>query len=673
MNNRLFLRLAKANLARNRRMYLPYAIATAIISAMFFIIINTVFSKSISNLSYGDTMMSTLIFGLVVMALFTFGYMLYLNSFLIKRRKKEFGLYGILGLEKRHVGKIILAENAILNFSSLAAGLLCGTVFGKLIFMLLMVIIRSAPGSTFELSPFAYLLTIFFFGIIFAVTSVYNQLQVRLVNPIDLINGDKKGEKKVRGVIPLTILGAICLGLGYFASFAATGEGMAVGLFWPAVILVIIGTNLLFVSGSQFVLRAVKRNPRQYYKPRNFVSVSALIHRMKQNALGLANICILSTMVLVTVSTVCSLFFGQEKILGAQYPTDYEIDISYSASEPVPDMSSVPETMRALAEEEGVKIESLYTYNAIRNYIFLSGGELILQTDTENSGIGGLISYDKQCRLYLISLSDFNAVTGENATLDDNEIFVLTDETVKSQSVTAPNGTVFSIKAVRSDTVFTDCKNSTRQDVVFIVAKDFETCTQFDDLAEDDYDSVNRILTEINFADDDYEAHIAFADKAGEQIYQIARSQLSEATYSTRSIDRSRAENYATYGGLFFLGIFFVILFMVNTVLIMYFKQVSEGYEDRERYEIMRKVGMSDEEVKATINRQVLIVFFLPLAVALLHIFAAANILTYLVGAFVMLDRMLTLICIAVTVAVYSVIYVFAFRATAKTYYKIVK
>ncbi|HOP11009.1 MAG TPA: ABC transporter permease [Oscillospiraceae bacterium] len=673
MNNRLFLRLARTNLARNRRMYLPYAIATAIMSAMFFIIINTVFSKSISNMSYGPTMMAMLQFGIIVMALFTFGYMLYLNSFLIKRRKKEFGLYGILGLEKRHVSRIILTENTILNFSSLGTGLLLGTVFGKLIFMLLMVIVHSAPASKFELSPTAYLITILFFGLIFFVTSIYNQFRVRLANPIDLINGDKKGEKKLRGVIPLSLLGLACTGVGYYVSFVVKGSGAALGFFWPAVILVIIGTNLLFVSGSQFVLRAIKKNPRLYYKPRNFVSVSGLVHRMKQNALGLANICILSTMVLVTVSSVCALFFGQEGILDVQHPVDYQVNISYNASEPMPDMSSVPETIQALAEKKGVQIESIYIYNAIQNYIILSDGELTMKSSDGTFTFNDLIDSDNQYKLYLIPLSDYNTVTGENAALDDNEILVLSENPVNSNVVTAPSGDVFSIKSVRSGTVFTDCKNSVRTNVIYIIAKDMTTCAKLDYTGTDDTVDRRRIITDVNLVGSDFQAYINFTDATGEKVYQIARDQLSEATYSTSSIDRNRAQNYATYGGLLFIGIFFVILFLVNTVLIMYFKQVSEGYEDRERYEIMRKVGMSDEEVRATINRQVLIVFFLPLAMALAHIFAATNIITQIVNAFVMLNNALTLICIGVSVVVYILVYIFAFRATAKTYYKIVK
>ncbi len=654
-------------------MYLPYAIASAIMSAMFFIIVNTVLSKSISNMSYGPTMMTMLIFGLVVMSLFTFGYMLYLNSFLIKRRKKEFGLYGILGLEKRHVGRIILAENSMLNFSSLGAGLLFGTVFGKLVFMLLMNIIHSAPGSKFELSPWAYAATILFFGVIFLVTSIYNQFRVRLANPIDLINGDKKGEKKLRGVIPLTLLGLACTGLGYYASFTVSGSGMAVGLFWPAVILVIIGTNLLFVSGSQFILRAIKNNPHLYYKPRNFVSVSGLVHRMKQNALGLANICILSTMVLVTVSSVCALFFGQQDILNVQHPVDYQVDISYSASEPIPDMSSVPEAMKILAEKKDVKIESIYTYNAIQNTAILSDGELTLKSADGSLTLNGLIDYDKQHKLYLIPLSDYNAVTGEQATLNDNEILVLSEKPVTSAQVTAPTGGVFTVKAARAGTVFTDCKNSVRDKEIYIIAKDIETCAQLDYVGANDPVNLRRIIVDINLVGGDFQSYINFTDFAGEKIYQIARSQLSEAYYGTDSIDRNRAENYALYGGLLFVGIFFVILFLVNTVLIMYFKQVSEGYEDRARYEIMRKVGMSDEEVRATINRQVLIVFFLPLLMALLHIFAATNILTQIVSSFAMINNTLTLTCIAISVAVYSLVYIFAFRATARTYYKIVK
>ena len=321
-----YLRLALSNLRRNRRMVMPYFFATAVLSGMFFIIYNLIDSQSVANVIYGPTLQGMLSIGINVMTFFTVIYMLYINSFLMSRRKTEFGLYGVLGLEKRHVGRIIFWENLILSGGGLLLGLVSGAVFGKLVFLILMRAMHSfAPGSTFSPTLSALLSTAGVFLVIFLLTCLYNIFKVRVASPIDLLHGEAKGEKKPRFTVPITILGVLTLGGGYALSLMSAIPTIALLSFWPAVLLVIVGTLCLFTSGSVFILNRLRKNKKFYYQPRNFVAVSGLLHRMKQNAAGLANICILSTMVIITMSGCCSLFFGQEAILRSQDPYDISL------------------------------------------------------------------------------------------------------------------------------------------------------------------------------------------------------------------------------------------------------------------------------------------------------------------------------------------------------------
>ncbi len=660
-------------------MYLPYSVAVAVMSGMFFIILNTVFSKSVSNMSFGGTMQAMLLFGLMVMGLFTCGYLLYLNSFLTKNRKKEFGLYGILGLEKRHVARIILFENLQLNFGSLLAGLVGGTVFGKLAFMGLMALIQVAPGSEFNLSPWAYLVTAVCFIAVFLCTSVYNQFQVRLASPINLLRAENRGEKKLRGVAPLTVLGLLCVGGGYFCAITSNNMAFAIALFWPAVILVIIGTNLLFLAGSQFVLGAIRKNPGLYYRPRVFVSVSGLVHRMKQNAAGLANICILSTMVLVTISGVCALYFGQDEMNHVMNPNDYQLEMYYDKRLEEPDMRGAMQELSLLAAKSGYTLETMRAFNALRDSVALRDGQLYFKDENAVLNAAGESGWDWSHAVYILTLDDYNAAAGANERLEPDEILLVSALPIADTEEIRPNGARFRVKALIAESPLIQCKNADRDERLYIVARDNEAADAVryainPGIANDPNfgEFWRRLIVQIDFDGGSYADRAQFAQRATD-ILCAATAQVEGTTYSVTSADEDRANNYGMYGGLLFLGLFFALLFLVNTVLIMYFKQVSEGYEDRARYEIMRKVGMSDAEVRGTINGQVLIVFFLPLLVALMHIFAAAPMLTQILSAFQMTNNGMTLLCIAVTSAVYAFIYTLVFRFTARTYYRIVR
>ncbi len=677
MGNRFYWRLAKNNLVRNRQMYFPYVVATAIMSSMFFIINNTLDSKSVDNVNYGGTLGFMLMIGRVIMSLFTIGFMLYINSFLIKRRKKEFGLYGILGLEKRHVCKIVRIESFFLNGASLLLGLFCGTVFGRLIFMALMKITTIADGE-FKLSLSAYAVTAAMFIIIFIISTVYNQLQVRLANPIDLINGEKKGEKKPRGLVPISIIGVICLLTAYGVSIFTKLGALAITLFWPCVLLVIIGTSCLFRAGCQVFLGALKKNEKFYYKPENFISVSSLRYRLKQNASALYNICILCTMVLVTVSGVCSLYFGQESILAKQNPHDTSIEIAYDRRLDMPDTTDAENAVREYAKETGVEIEEMYSYYAMRDSIALVDGKFLFEGTSGEYDELEVVNYDKMYPLFIILEDDFNKISGKGISLKPEELLVLTDKQVNDNALNI-NGNRYTVKQVLSDTSFTHCKNSELNNGIFFVAHDLESATALryavnPDLPTDkfygEFTGYHDVV--INYSGGRSEA-LEFGTNADNLYFDTISTQLSGASYTSTDINVNRVDSNVTYGGLLFLGIFFALLFLVNTVIIMYFKQVSEGYEDRERFVILQKVGMSDKEVRRTINKQVITMFFLPLGVALVHLLAASNMLVKILSALILTEFSTVLLSILITAAVFSVVYVLVFNSTAKVYYRLVK
>lgn len=675
----MYFKLAKGNLVRNKRMYVPYFLATAIMSGMFSIVLNMVFSKSVSNLSYGDTIVMMFTFGVVVMAIFTVGYMLYINSFLIKRRKKEFGLYGILGLEKRHVGRIIFWENLILNFTSVTVGLVGGSVFGRLIFMLLLWTLKTAPGSKYMISPLSILLTIAVFTGIFVLTSLYNMLQVRLANPIDLINGEKKGEKKVRMPLLRTILGILCIGAAYFAAIWVKSTAFAVLLFWPAVILVIIGTNLLFTAGSVYILNAIKKNKKFYYRPQNFISVSSLIHRMKQNAAGLANICILSTMVLVTVSGCCSLFFGQDNMVNKAHPDDIEISL-YQDDQIEYSEQTLKKTAESLAEKYDISIDEFVTYTSGVESVEIYNEKVTLKDENGNLRFSAVSpeGYQYVYAVHILTAQQYKLLTGETVDLDEGEILLLCADDIGSHNVFQTYAGDYKVVSQITESPITEGKNMKYTNMLYIVAAD-ETQAEAIRCGMNPAANTNpqpggkeTMTVILNISGQSDNICSEYVDSLTDEIGKLP-TDADSLGYSYTNIFDARSSYLGTTGGLLFLGVFFTILFLTNTVLIIYFKQVSEGLDDSERFMILQKVGLSDGEVKRTINRQILIVFFLPLITALAHILAASNMLVQMLRAFALDNPAITWISVGITSVVFAMVYVLVYKITAKVYYRLVK
>ena len=570
MRKLFYFRLALSNVRRNKITYLPYLVATAVMSGVFLLISGLLFSDGLTNTPSGDTAKMLFAFGLVVYAIFTFFFMLYINNFLIKRRKKEFGLYGILGLDKRHVGRVLIWENTFVIGGGLVCGIAIALVFGRLLFLVLMKLIHAIPGSTFSIPLVAYALMLALFFLVFLVTSVANIIRVHTASPIALLSSEKSGEKDKKGLLPLAILGLILLCGAYYYAWTTEIPGIALGLFFPLAIAVIFATYLLFLCGSIVVLRLLRMKKSLYYQPNHFITISGMFHRMRQNARGLATICILSTMLVVTVSGTLSLYLGSEGMTRAMYPFDAQVFVTDEAT-----------------EEQIVAYDAKLNQIAAENNVTLSADKGKLITEMPK---------DEEFRR--------NNFVWEESKFVDVPTLIYFDDSFRF-----------------------DMKGTT------------EDCLSFVQAVRDQYP----------------------------QAFGGTPNLMVSDYYSAME------DGYGFYGGLLFLGAFFAVLFLAVAVLILYFKQVSEGYEDKERFEILQKVGMDDEQVKKTINSQVLWVFFLPLAATTLHMLFASKLMAWMLKTFMLYDWGLVLSCIGGTLVAFTLLYFIIYRVTARTYYRIVR
>ncbi|NLN07026.1 MAG: ABC transporter permease [Firmicutes bacterium] len=663
MRRSFFFRLAISNIQRNKRLNVPFFAASSIMAAVYFLVIALLYTDGIANIPGGQGIRDVFAIGRIIMGMIVVIFMFYINSFLLKNRKKEFGLYGVLGLEKHHVGRVIFCENLLVFAGALLLGMLAGAVFGRLIFMLLLFVLKTAAaGSIFRLPAEAFLHTGTLFGIVFILITFYNQFQIRLANPVDLLKGEQVGEARVRFAVPATLLGLAMLCFAYWKALTVDSSITALNDFFRAVILVIPATVILFITGSNLLLNSLKKNKRFYYRPGNFIAVSGLIYRMKQNAAGLAVICILSSMVLVTVSGTTALFFGQEDILSKRFPNDIKITLEAEITpEQARELALLADT---LASEHGVTIEDRYAYNHVPH-----AADVLILKDGRFSPVD-FRSWEEYAEKYqhleqymydvfYLTLAEFNRVAGRAESLSAGKILLATNE--KLQPVPA------NVKSIIAGTKLTTGKNGNPHRTIFTVAADEA--------------AVRKLYTEFN--PDSHEitsAGTMILNVAGEneKLLAFARAFLNRArnvdkVMSAYSIFTDRVEGYGIFGGLLFLGAFFTIIFLTITVLIIYFKQISEGLDDAGRFAILQKVGMDDLAVKHTINRQIMIVFFLPLLGALLHILFAGKMIVKMLEAFSFYNVPLTVLCITLSVLVFAAIYVFVYRVTAKVYYNLVK
>ncbi|MGN0658511.1 MAG: ABC transporter permease [Emergencia sp.] len=661
MNNSFAVKLAVNNIRNNRKFYLPYFLASTGIIAMFYIIAFLSMSGDIREMS--GTLAVIMSLGTIVMGIFSVIFLFYISSFLMKRRKKEIGLYNILGMEKRHIGRILAMESLFVSAASIAAGLFCGILFSKLIHTVISRVFGMEPPFGMQISVSAMLITLALFAAIFLACLLFSQMSIRLSKPVELLTESSAGEKEPRTRWPLAIAGFLCLGTGYYIAIVTESPLEAVFMFFVAVILVIIGTYCLFTAGSIAILKALRRNRNFYYKPANFTAVSGLIYRMKQNAVGLANICILSTMVLVMISGTVSLYAGMNDAVETRVRGD--IGVSAVSMEEGPDAARAEAVIRNTAEKENVEITDICSYRYLMFTALKKGDDFELSrfNDQNLSDAGTFV---------ILTAEDYKSLTGKELSLKRNEAGVYVRGAELGEHFTLCQ-TDFHV--VRELGRFDSIANSEAfmTDLYYVVVSDDEVLRDiYQKQAEAYGDNASSIRWQFDI----------FTDGTDEQIDRLAvqlTDDLGEpgaigSYYSLRV--ESRPDIMEMYqglvGGFLFLGLFLGLVFTFAAALIIYYKQISEGYYDKDKFEIMQKVGMSKTEVKQTIRRQVLMVFFVPLVMAGIHVLAAFRMITRLLLIFSMNNVPLFALCTVCTFLAFAVIYALVYMVTAREYYKIV-
>jgi len=657
MNRFFYPKLAANNLVKNAQTYIPYLLTSIGTIIMFYNMRFLVMAKDIGNLSDSVSLRSVLALGVGIIAVFAVIFLFYTNSFLIKRRKKEFGLFNILGMEKKHIAKIMFWETLFTAVISLCVGLAAGILFSKLMILLLFKIISFKVTFGFEIPIGAVYYTTVLFGGIFILNLIYNIFQVFRSKPIELLQGGNVGEKEPKTNWLLAIIGAVSLGIAYYIALTTESPLTALQLFFVAVVLAMIGTHCLFTAGSIVLLKMLRKNKRYYYQLKHFIPVSGMIYRMKQNAAGLANICILSTAVIIMISTTVSMYVGMEDVLRTRYPRNIIVS--------APNVSDEQAIKLDAAIEKQTKACDISQKDVIRyrpmSFTTLQNGANFTADHSGNYVV------DNIAIMICITADDYNRMENKSVSLDSGEVLLYTLRGDLPGDTINFNGFKLSIKD-RLSTLETESRMSAMvNNSYYLVVDDLNTIKQVYNALSDNPGDMGDLSYHYAFdVDGDRDAQISLVSTLQKAVQGINADSYVEGAES------SRERFYSLYGGLFFIGIFLGLLFIMATVLIIYYKQIAEGYDDRERFEIMQKVGMSRAEVKQAIKSQVLTVFFLPLVTAVIHIAFAFKVITKLLEVFNLANVQLYAGCTAVTILVFAVFYVIVYALTARTYYHIV-
>ena len=655
MKNNFYLKMALRNIRANKQLYLPYGISALLTVSMLFQMLSLM-SNKFEGMRGVDSLILLFRFGSVIIGIFSLIFLLYTNSFLIKRRKKEVGLYGILGLEKRHVARILFLESLLVGTMTILLGLGLGALLGQLLFLFLNYLLKLPIQMAYSLEPLNFVLTATVFAGIFFIAYLYNVSQVTFSNPIQLLRGEKEGEKEPKSNVLLFILGLLLLGAGYYISLTISDPIAALLNFFVAVVLVIGGTYLLFTSGSIYILKRMKKNQKLYYQPRAFISISGMLYRMKQNAMGLANIAILSCMVIIALATTTAIYVGSEDALGSHIATDHQATVYYDEEKTIDAVQADLEkvTARIQTDTFGLTVSDLESYTYMNLFGTFDGnafkkgegptftGTTLLTAEAMNE-LENLSLNPEPNELYLHEAAhypyDTVVIAGEtfNVKIFDNEL--------KNFMVDPEVGGIYLFVAPNKETL-----NRILQ--------------KYEDTGQG-YDAsvTGSVIWNTNTS---LEGEMAYADKLRPLIEKEAI-----VNYQTRA--EMREEWYAMTGGFLFLGIFLGGLFTIGTVLITYFKQVSEGYEDRTRFQIMQKVGLDKEMIRDTSRSQVVWMFMLPIIVATTHMAFAYPILYKMLLIFGLNSHLILIGSMAGVVVLFALIYWVIYRLTARVYYSIVQ
>lgn len=659
--NLFYSKFALNNLVKNKRFILPYILSTIFTIASFYILTSLSLGKNLDKLPQGISATKQVLgFGVIVIAIFSAIFLFYTYSFLIKRRVREFGLYSVLGMTKKQIARILILETIFIAVITLVFGLAFGLLFDKLMLLVLLKLFTAGVSFGFVITPIAVFLTILLFGGIFFLLLIYTVIKISRLKIVALLKEENNGEREPKARFILAILGLGLTGYGYYLAQTIQNPIKAITMFFIAVLAVIFGTYLIFMAVSITVLKLMKNNKTFYYKPKNFISVSGLLYRMKRNAVGLANICILSTMVLVTMGTTSALYAGSEEAYNTRFPRDIIVN-GYRSTESK--LTEIEKNVKKATQDAGVEAKDLVSYNMLNVIGRLNGTEISYELET----VGSL---DKLRTVVVIELKDYNKVSKEQKTLNNGEALLFIDKKGKYEAnEIAVQGVNLKIKEKLTDfpgALGTAAANI--MDTYYVVVKDKDTVKEIE----------SALKKKLSISDDEGGIfnYVGFniSDKTKEaQVIENFKKLEKEGNINIEGKAENETNFKGFYASFLFIGVFISMIFVVSQVVIMYYKQISEGYEDKGKFGIMRKVGLTDRQIKQSIRSQVLMIFFAPLAVATLHTVVAYPFIEKILKLFLATNNNVFLIALAVTIAVFGVFYLIVYLITSRIYYRIIK
>lgn len=684
MKTGFYLKLAANNLYKNRRLYIPHILTGCGLTAIFYIVLTLSMDDRLQEVRGGRYLPTLMPMGTIVMGLLSVILVLYTNSFLMKQRRQEFGLYNVLGMEKRHVGKILFFETAITSLSSILLGLFAGIVLYKLCALLIcrILMVDSVLGF-YHVSASTLVPSALFFALLYLTAYIVNRIQLARMNPVELLQSSRTGEREPKIKWLLFLAGLLSLGIGYYIALTTDNPLVVADRFFGAVLLVIIGTYFLFTAGSIAFLKLLKRNRRYYYHKRHMIAVSGLLYRMKQNAVGLASIAILATGVLIMTSTTISLYAGIRDTITRQHPHQLDCSANYDTGINTESYVSVPsDILMSFIKEAAKENELEIAYSQSQQYLFAA---YLYQDQTfiaDPDAYSDITSLDYLIECNFITAQEYERLTGEALTLKPNEIACYTSSFAKREldDTFLLAGTEFSKAVILERYPISFSSDLLANSYGIVVSDESVFQTIYQNQAKIYGSNASAICSSVVVDFTDKEAAGQKIDAIEKLVVDRIQTYISAQPDSTgaagwtwNSVWSTEEYMYGMYGTLLFLGLILAFVFLFATALIIYYKQISEGYEDRRNFQIMQKIGMTPKETKRAIHSQILLVFFLPLLVAAVHISVAFPMLTRLLHLLFAANDRMFLCCTLATLGVFILIYVAIYTLTAKIYYQIVR
>lgn len=671
MRIHVYPKLAWEGIRKNKRLYVPYIAMGALMVMMFYLLRFLQDSPVIGVMRGAVTLSTVLSMGYAVIAIFSIIFLFYTNSFLIRQRYREFGLYNILGMNKQNVCMIMVWESIFVGGLAIVTGLAAGILLSKGAELVLFNLVHMDISFDLRISAVSVFYTITGYIIIYLILLLNSVIKVWFAKPLDLLKSNRVGEKMPKRTWVYAAVGMVLLGAAYYLAVSIKEPLTALMYFFLAVIMVIIGTYALFMAGSVVLCRILQKNKRYYYQPNHFISVSSMMYRMKRNGAGLASICILLTMVLVMLSSTTSLYFGIEDSLVGRYPHSVNVVVGFSDVEDLnsENLKKLYEAVRENSPE--VKETDCYTVGGTSG-LFSDQGINLDVTSVDVS----INDYEQVGTLQVMSLEEYNRLCDADETLNADECLLYANRiTYDSDTFTIVDGSSYKVKKMLDNCVKDGDLDSMMNPSMIMVVSDFEECLKtVSDFRTRTEGTVMALRWKCGYDVESTEQETKEAEAIEESLARLSETKSVDGLifYSVDSREDNRESFYDLNGSLFFLGIVLSTVFLLAAVMIIYYKQLSEGYEDYTRYEIMQKVGMTKQDIRKSINSQMLTVFFSPLLMAGLHLCFAFPFLWKIMMMFGLNNRTLIIAITVICYIIFGIFYAVVYKITSNLYFHIV-